>query len=275
MFALKKTLGIGLVMIGGLSIFGCNQQGDVIAKVGDRKITAPEFAAYRHFKRIPDNDQKRGDALLNDYLQREALAQAITETGSLDKAQIDAELDEFRQQMLISRYFESFLDKAVTESAIQNFYAANADRYEEKRVHVAHILIRTRPEMTDAELKAKLTQAHEIASLANSGKDFSELAAQYSEDELSAKKGGDLGWMKAGAIDASFSKEAFELAVGKTSEPVKTPYGFHILKVLEAPTVVKQPFDAVKGDIRYELRSQAKEAELKRLQGLVKVERKG
>lgn len=275
MFALKKTLGIGLVMIGGLSIFGCNQQGDVIAKVGDRKITAPEFAAYRHFKRIPDNDQKRGDALLNDYLQREALAQAITETGSLDKAQIDAELDEFRQQMLISRYFESFLDKAVTESAIQNFYAANADRYEEKRVHVAHILIRTRPEMTDAELKAKLTQAHEIASLANSGKDFSELAAQYSEDELSAKKGGDLGWMKAGAIDASFSKEAFELAVGKTSEPVKTPYGFHVLKVLEAPTVVKQPFDAVKGDIRYELRSQAKEAELKRLQGLVKVERKG
>lgn len=268
--------GCAVVLAGGVSVLaGCGDSETVLAKVGERTLTSEQFAAYRQFKRVPENDKKRGEALLTDFLEREALAQAIGSTKVLNQAQIDAELDEFRQQMLISRYFESFLDQAVTESAIQNFYTANAPRYEEKRVHIAHVLVRTRPEMSEAELKAKLTAAHEAASQARSGKDFAELAKQSSEDELSAQKGGDLGWVKQGAIDAAFSQQVFELAVNAISDPIKTPYGFHVVKVLEAPTVVKQPFDAVKGDIRYELRSQAKEAELKRLRELVAIDKRG
>ena len=273
MFAMKKTAYALVMVLGGIQLVACSNNDDVVATVGDRKITQSEFAAYRDFKRVPETDTKRAEALLGDYVEREALAQAILSTKALDQKQIDAEIDEFRQQMLISRYFETFLDKAVTESAIQNFYTANAARYQEKRIHIAHILIRTRPEMSETELKAKLTQAHEVASQAHAGQDFSQLAAKFSEDDLSAKKGGDLGCLKEGAIDNAFSQQVFALAQGSVSDPIKTPYGFHVVKVIEAPTVVKQPFEAVKGDIRYELRSQAKEAELKRLQGLVSVEK--
>ena len=58
--------------------------------------------------------------------------------------------------------------------------------------------------------------------------------------------------------------------LGEISEPIETPFGFHILKVLEGPLVVTQPLDAVKGDIRYQLRNKAKDAELKRLVAQVK-----
>ena len=107
-----------------------------------------------------------------------------------------------------------------------------------------------------------------------SGKDFTEAAEQYSEDKVSAKKGGDLGWLKEGAIDAAFSKALFELETGAVSEPVETPFGFHVIKKLEGPTVIKKPFSAVAGDIRYMLRNKAKEAEMERLVGEVRVEKK-
>lgn len=128
--------------------------------------------------------------------------------------------------------------------------------------------------MGEPERQAKLTTAQDAYSQIKSGKDFAEIAKNYSEDKISAEKGGDLGWMKEGSIDKRFSKTIFEdLKEGELSEPFETPFGFHVVKVLEAPQVVKKPFDAVSGDIRYQLRSQAKKAELERLKAEIKIEK--
>lgn len=64
-----------------------------------------------------------------------------------------------------------------------------------------------------------------------------------------------------------------DLKEGEMSEPFETPFGYHIVKVLEAPQVVKRPFEAVAGNIRFQLRSQAKKAEMERLKDKIEIKK--
>lgn len=275
----RPTIGarprlLALVIASSLSLAflaGCEDEERVLAKVNGEAITQPEFDAFLDFKRIPADDEKRREKALEEYLEREGLAEVIEDEKVLDQSSIEAELDEFRKEMMISRYFDEFLREKVTDEAIKNYYETNAKNYEEKKVHVAHILVRTHKRMSEEERKAKLTTAQEVYAKLQSGEDFAELAKQFSEDKISGSRGGDLGWIKEGTIDARFSKRAFEAKVGTTTEPFETPFGFHILKVVEEPKTVRRPFAAVAGDIRYQLRNEAKEAELKRLREAVKI----
>lgn len=265
-------LALGLAGCGSGS--GDGEHSPQLAMVNDKPITQDEFAAYLKFKRAPAGDEKRRQMLLDQYLEREALAAAIEKADLLDKELIAAELNEFRKEMLISRYFEKFLSDKVTEQAVQNYYNTHAADYEQRMAHGAHILIRTNKAMSETERQVKLTTAQEAYSRIRAGADFGEVARDYSEDKVSAKKGGDLGWLKEGSIDARFSKTLFELKPGEVSEPFETPFGFHVVKLIEGPKVVKRPLSAVAGDIRYQLRNKAKQAELERLVGEVKVEKK-
>jgi peptidyl-prolyl cis-trans isomerase C len=173
--------------------------------------------------------------------------------------------------MLISRYFEQFLEEKVNEEALKNYYNTNADEFQQEKIKAAHILFRTHEKMSDAERQALLTRAQEAYSQANTGKSFAELAGQYSQDTVSAKQGGELGWIRRGAIDPVFSDKVFAMKMGDISEPFATPFGFHVVKVVEDPQVVKTPYEKVQGDIRYRLRQQAKQAEMERLLGEAKV----
>lgn len=258
---------------------GCGNGDDApkadapIAEVNGRAVPQAAFEAYLQVKRIGADDKQRRDRELDNYLQRTGLTEVILSEGLLPAERVDAEVEEFRKQMVISRYFENYLKDKVSEQAIRNFYAANPDRYQAKKVHVAHVLIRTNNKMGDNEKQALLNKAQEVYSRAMAQEDFATLAATYSDDAMSARKGGDLGWIQQGAIDAAFSKAAFDLKEGEVSQPIATPFGFHVVKVLEAAQVIKQPYEKVKGDIRFELRQKAKEAEMARLNGLVKIVR--
>lgn len=247
-----------------LAVTACGNKDD-IATVDGKDISKAEFDAYLKFKRLPVNDEKRRKTILEQYVQREAMAAEIQKTNVLDPLMIDAEMNEFRNEMLISRYFEAFLRDKVTDQAVQNYYTAHEKDYEESKVHVAHILFRTNQTMSDTERKAKLTAAQEAWSKIQSGEDFSKVALAYSEDKISGKKGGDLGWLKKGAIDSTFSDKVFALKKDDVTEPFETAFGYHIVKLLDGPAIVKKSFESVKGDIRYQLRNQAKDAELKRL----------
>lgn len=262
-----------MILLLAIGISGCGNKDAKIATVDGKTVTRTEFDNYLKFKRLNAQDDKRRQALLDQYLDRAALAAAVQKTDVLDQAMIDTELEEFRKEMLISRYFEKYLKDKVGEDAVQNYYNTHAADYEETQVHVAHVLIRTNPRMSDTERKAKLTTAREAYAKIHSGADFAKIAEQYSEDKVSARRGGDLGWIKQGGIDANFSKIAFELKAGEVSEPFETPFGYHVIKVLDAPRTVKRSFESAAGDIRYRLKNEAKQAELERLEKSVKVEK--
>lgn len=255
-----------------LVLAGCAKKKDVLAKIGDKELNRTEFAAYLKYKHAP-KDEKSAQKALEEYLDHEALAQSIEQQKLLDQESIKVELGEFRKEMLISRYFEAFLDQKVSDEAINNYYRDHSKDYGQVKVHAAHILLRTNPRMTDVERRAKETTARDIYAKLQGGADFAALAKEQSEDRVSSQNGGDLGWIKQGGIHPTFSKIVFEQKVGVLSEPFETPFGFHIVKVLEGPQTVKLPLQSVFGDIRYELRQKAKEAELKRLKSVVAVKR--
>ena len=257
-----------------LAVPACKKKERTLATVDGQAITQAEFDAYLRFKRMRAGEKPQIDKALDEYLEREALAAAVEKAGALDQPAIEAELHEFKKEMLISRYFEKLLAEKVTDDAVRNYYESHRDRYDEKKVHVAHILVRTNKAMSETERKAKLTTAQDLYGKLQSGSDFAELAASDSEDKISGKKGGDLGWLEEGSIDPRFSKRVFELKQGDVSEPFETAFGFHIVKVLDGARTITRPFEAVAGDIRHELRNQVKQAELEALKKKLKIEKK-
>ena len=267
----KKIVIIALLT----ALISACSDDDIIGKINGDDISVQQFNAYLKLKRINPRDDHHRSELIKQYLEREALMRMVADKQLLDKDLLEAEINDFKQQMYISRYFEKYLKDVVTDQAVQNFYVANAKDYETRQAHVAHILFRINKNMNDSERTVKLTTAQDVYSKLKAGGDFAALAKDNSEDKHSAKKGGDLGWLKFGAINQGFSEKAFALKEGQYTEPFETPFGFHIIKLLEKPKTVKKPFAAVKGDIRYKLRQQAKTAEINKIQSVINIEIKG
>ncbi len=238
---------------------------EMVGEVNGRDITRADFKRYLAHKNIPEKDTKRVELILKDYMQREAYASSIENAEGFDSEMIEAEVNEFKKQLLISRYFDSHLNNVVSEEAIQNYYNTHADEFQREKIKVAHILIRTHKNMSEAEQQSALTRAQEVYSRVTSNLAFSEVASEHSEDTISAKQGGDLGWISKGSIDPIFSAKVFATKAGEITEPFRSAFGFHIVKVLEEPNIIKTPFEKVKGDIRYSLRQQAKQAEMDRI----------
>ena len=97
-----------------------------------------------------------------------------------------------------------------------------------REIRASHILIRHQ-KGKEKEVKTRIKN---IYKRAKSGEDFSKLAKKYSEDPGSAKKDGDLGYFTTGAMVAQFEEAAFKLKLGEISQPVKTDFGYHIIKLL-------------------------------------------
>lgn len=98
------------------------------------------------------------------------------------------------------------------------------------QTHVRHILIRTNELVSDGEARQRLMQLRERIQ---NGEDFATLARAHSDDTGSALKGGDLGWVEPGRMVPEFEEQMNALPVGAISEPFKTPFGWHLIKVEE------------------------------------------
>lgn len=118
------------------------------------------------------------------------------------------------------------------------------------QIEVAHIMLRTSPKMSPADSIKLEKKADSVYQLAIHGEDFAELAKKYSQDQYTFRRGGVLPWLGIGRMAKvpQFEKAAFGLKnVGDISEPVKTDYGWHIIKLLARKPL--QPFDSVKDEI--------------------------
>lgn len=239
----------------------------VLATRGEISVTQEEFAAHLSAKKIVIRSDEQLSKALGDYLEQRALADAMVASGELDQARIDAELEAFRQQLTSAQYFDKHLKTAITREAVERYYKDHADEFSTTKFHVAHILVRTTKD-DDQQARDDKRQRIDAAYRALSqGDEFALVARRFSDDKISANKGGDMGWLREGAIAPTFSQVAMALEEGTFSKPVETGFGYHILYTLDKPRVQKRPLEAVEGDIRYKLRAEAKGAERERLLG--------
>lgn len=134
-------------------------------------------------------------------------------------------------------------DIKVTEQDAQDYYDQHQDLFQRaERRHVAHILIPFGKDEKAAEQKAEA-----VLAKAKAGDDFAALAKTDSSDTFSAKKGGELDWFEKGVMDPAFEKAAFALdKAGDLSGVVKSPFGFHIIKLLGVEAAQTKPFADVK-----------------------------
>ena len=121
-----------------------------------------------------------------------------------------------------------------TPQQIQSYYDAHKDQYKAgERVHAAHVLIKLDQNATAAQDAAAKKKAEEILARARKGEDFATLARQSSEDPGSKDKGGDLGTFGRGQMVKPFEDAAFSMAPGEIRGPVKSDFGYHIVKLIE------------------------------------------
>ena len=147
------------------------------------------------------------------------------------------------------------LPQAVSDQDAQAYYDNNIKEYEQlPQVHAAHILVRVPPVGgSEAENKAK-AKIEDVLKRARAGEDFAKLAKEISEDTANAQQGGDLGFVKRGDLVPQFEQAAFALKKGELAPaPVRTPFGYHAIKVLDVKEGGKTPFkdvvDAIKGKL--------------------------
>jgi peptidyl-prolyl cis-trans isomerase D len=148
----------------------------------------------------------------------------------------------------------------ITSKEVENYYQNNQERFgQPKRLKVRHILIKSDSKDPEALAKAR-TKAGSIRAEAVQGKDFAQLARQYSEDPGTKDQGGDLGTISRGEVLPEFEEAAFSLKAGGISKVIQTPYGFHVLKVDEIQEGKIEPLEKVKDQVRSILRTrQARE----------------
>lgn len=141
----------------------------------------------------------------------------------------------------------------VTEQDAQDYYDQHQDLFQRpERRQVAHVLIPFGKDEKAAEQKAEA-----VLAKAKAGDDFAALAKADSSDTFSAKKGGELDWFEKGVMDPAFEKAAFALAkAGDLSAVVKSPFGFHIIKLLGVEPAKTKPFVDVMSDTIARLQSE-------------------
>ena len=187
----------------------------------------------------PDNPQVR-DQAREMLITRELVLQEADKRGVIQKESVREQLEQSRVGVLVAAVFEDYVEReGVSDAELKAAYENVKEQYAGKEYHVEHILV-------DKEADAKAI----IAQL-KAGANFEDIAKVKSKDPGSAKNGGDLGWVSDKALVPEFSKAMVQLKNGQTTDkPVKSQFGYHIIKVLDSRDAKAPSLDEMKDQLK-------------------------
>jgi peptidyl-prolyl cis-trans isomerase C len=162
----------------------------------------------------------------------EAFKQGIAAQGLT----VDQLRDQTRTSLQVAKVIDAEVASKVSvpDADVSAFYQQNLDKFKQgDSVHASHILIGVQPTATPVQKAEAKTKAQAVLKQVRSGGDFATIARAESQDPGSAQNGGDLGFFPKGQMTPAFEEAAFKLKPGTTSGVVETPFGFHIIKVIE------------------------------------------
>jgi peptidyl-prolyl cis-trans isomerase D len=146
----------------------------------------------------------------------------------------------------------------VTEQALKDYFETVKDRYESpERRRARHILITAEEGVDDAAAEKKAT---ELTAQAKAGANFEDLAKKNSKDPGSAQQGGDLGWAQRGMFVGPFEEALFAMSQGEIRGPIKTQFGYHVLRLDEIETGHLKSFDEARAELEAEFRKDRAQA---------------
>jgi len=282
-----------------------------VAKVNGKVIDSKTFYAEldkitaRNAKIPPDRLARIEQNILKRLVEKELINQSIVKGGiKVEDKDIDAAFTEYKKRFQSEEQFQNYLkhgrvtvdsiktrlkEKAsleklieskgnlkVTDDEVKAFYEKNQRFYVEKAgVRARHVLVKVSEKATPAQEKAAKAKIAEVQKALKKGK-FEDVAKKMSEGP-SAPKGGDLGFFGKGQMVKPFEEAAFKMKKGDVSGPVRTRFGFHIIKVEDKREERKKPLKEVKDQILKSLKNkkffQERRKLLQTLQKEAKVEK--
>jgi peptidyl-prolyl cis-trans isomerase C len=244
---MKGNRKVILATIALLSILlaGCSRKQTVLANIGSKGITNTDFTD--RLKQLPpqyqaliktDEDKKT----MLDALVKEQLIVQEAKERNLDKektiqAKISTIVDQILLEEMIKQVRESQLKPSEAEA--KSYYDQHKSEFAgPERIKVAHILVKEK------------AQAEQVLAQLKKGSDFSQLAKEVSMDSSSSKMGGEMGYFGKGEMVPEFEAGAFALnAPGQISEPVKTAFGYHIIKLIDKKAAGEKSFEEAKAEV--------------------------
>jgi foldase protein PrsA len=255
-------------LIGG-GIFYAKSNYGVVAKVDGEKIKKSELYDLM----AAQNGQQALDSLISQKIvEIEAKKQNITVSDEEIQKEMEKyyeyyggeegfiqtlaasgySIEDIKKDMALTVKIKKLMEPriSITDDEIKAYFDENKASFaQEKQVKASHILV-------DTEAKAK-----EIKQKLANGEDFAQLAKDNSTDTQSKDNGGELGFFSSGQMVKEFETAAFALKVGEISDPVKTEYGYHIIKVEEIKEAQEANYDESKDQIKNILSEQKVQTE--------------
>ena len=218
----------------------------VVAKVGGDEIRTSEVSEAA--QALPE--ELRGmpapvlfPMLLDQLIDRRIIIQSARKPGLANDPAVQRQVARATDTALQNALLTREIAPTLTDDAIKARYDRDvATKAGEQEAHARHILV------TDEETAKRI-----IVEL-KGGADFAELAKKNSTDPAGSSNGGDLGFFKRGDMLPEFAEAAFALKPGQITEvPVKTRFGWHVIKLEELRTAPPPPLDQVRDEIRQQL----------------------
>jgi len=266
-----------IAKVNGVAIDGTQFKNEIkkITQGGARTIPEDRLAKIR-------------ENILNRLIEEELLAQEIRKQDiQVSPEELAAEFEKYKARFKGEEQFQNYLKHGkttveeiqkrltaslaltkllvkmgkleITDEDVRKTYDTGIKMYTEpEQVHAMHLLVKASENAPADQVAAAEKKVNEAMAKLKKGEDFAAVVAEFSEDVMSKEKGGDLGFFRRGVMVPKFEEAAFALKPGQmTQEPVRTPFGFHIIKVLERKEERVRPLEEVAEQIRESLKNRA------------------
>jgi peptidyl-prolyl cis-trans isomerase C len=262
----RPVLGLALAgAVLALSVPAGAAEDKTVATVNGAPITESDLAmaADDLGGNVPQGSEAQKRDFLISYLTDLKLGAKAAEDAKISQdPEFARRLAYARDKLLLDEYLTQEAKKAVTPEAMHKLYDDTVKSLTpEKEVHARHILV-----PTEDEAKA-------VAARVKGGEDFAKVAGEVSKDPGSGKEGGDLGWFTKDRMVPEFSEAAFKMKPGEVSDPVKSQFGWHVIKVEEVREKPVPTFDQVKDQVQQYLARKSQSDIIVGLRTNAKVER--
>lgn len=237
----------------------------ILAKVGGKDITVADVTAMiqmlpQHMRQLPP--EQLLPMALEQAINNEVISAKANSAGLENDPDVKSQLEFAKNQIVRAKFIENEVSKEVNEESLKAEYEQYLKNFPDvEEVHASHILV-------DDEAAAK-----DIVEKLGKGESFEDLAKARSKDG-SAENGGDLGYFAKNEVVAEFADAAFSTPVGEyTKTPVKSEFGYHIIKVQEKRKRPPAAYEEAKPYIEQELRRKAVEGVIAELRRSAVIER--
>ncbi|HME28674.1 MAG TPA: peptidylprolyl isomerase [Pseudolabrys sp.] len=250
-------------------------QDPLVAKVNGVEVHQSDLAvAEDEAGQIPPmSPEAKHDYLVQFVADMILVSKAAQDKKFSDSADFKRKLEFARKKLLMEGLLQSVGKEALTDDAMHKVYDEAVKQIgDEKEVHARHILFRTTAGDDKASKEAEDKVKAVIVRL-KKGEDFAKVAGEVTEDQSGKANGGDLGYFTREQMVPEFSEAAFKLDTGQISEPVKTQFGWHVIKVEDKRKKQAPKFEEVKPQIENFVVRRAQADLITKLRGDAKIER--